>query len=114
MVLAEARTEQPALWFVALWQSDCRGWPVCLHLTSMVQWEVVCRVIWLPVEALLVVSRMSISPLVGQLDGSKGGISGVVERGGEGREDGPVSQRAGQVKQPQGAWMMSKMKRPEL
>lgn len=85
-----AETPQPSLLLVVLTQEVERIDPVCLRtMDDMEQEGAVWRVIWLndfcESGRGLTVSKMSTSPLRGQLEGS-------------------VSQRAGQVAQPTGVW----------
>jgi len=91
-VVDPASTPQPALSSVVFTQLVVSDFPVSLRLTPILQPDVVCSVIWLYVlDTTLTASMTSISPLYGQFEGS-------------------VSQRAGQVPQPSGLWMTSKMK----
>jgi len=92
-VVDPASTPQPALSAVLFTQLVVSDLPVSLRLTFMVQPEEVCSVIWLEVlPTTFTASMTSISPLVGQFEGS-------------------VSQSAGQVPQPIGLCFTSKMKR---
>jgi len=89
-----ASTPQPALSAVLFTQLVVSALPVSLRLTPIEQPELVCSVIWFcALDTTLTASMTSISPFIGQLEGS-------------------VSQRAGQVPQPIGLCKISKMKSP--
>ena len=73
----------------------------------------VCRLIWFPVEAVFTASKTSISPFLGQTEGSvvhRAGLGGglVVNEGGTTESHGLTHH----VPQPNGVCMTSKMKSP--